>query len=277
MSPPPLSTLPDLLARLFSPGLDPVSFRSRTAEILREVGECQVISFAVLDPATRKLVIDFDPFFPEFAEGLAGFGQHMAKYPCFNFDPNVAGGKPFLRGDFLSDAEFYASDIYLEGFKLGDVSDHAAVLLPSNDGTIFFVGLEKRGGSTFKPAHRDWLYALQPHLANARLLAQSFATLEQGLSDPAAFSRAGLSPREADTLALIASGKSNAEIGIILGISLPTVKGHVASIFDKLGVDNRHAASRRAHELIRQPAAPVSPTTRRISTVAALRGREEQS
>lgn len=261
--------LSDYLAALFSPGLGPVSFRTRTASILREAIDCQQVSFAVFDPRTRKLDIDFDPYFPEMAPGLEGFGRHMAKYPCFNFDPSVNGGKPFLRGDFLSDEEFFRAPVYLEGFKVAGISDHAAILLPSNDGTIFFLGLEKRDGSTFVPAHRARMLALQPHLANARLLAQSFTTLEEAATDPGVFARLGLSPRESETLSLIAAGKANAEIGLILGISLPTVKGHVVSVFDKLGVDNRHAAIARAQELIRPKFPPAQPTSRRASTVAA--------
>lgn len=269
MAPSDLPRLPDFLAELFSPGLDPISFRARAARILREAIDCQQVSFAVFDPASRKLDIDFDPFFPEMGPGLEGFGRHMAKYPCFNFDPTVNGGRPFLRGDFLSDAEFYSSPVYVEGFKVAGISDHAAILLPSTDGTIFFLGLEKRDGTAFEPGHRDRMTALQPHLGNARLLAQSFATLEHALSDPSALFRAGLTPREADVIAYLAAGKTNPEIALLLSISVPTVKGHVASIFDKLGVDNRHAAILRAHELIRPPGRPSIPTTRRASTIAA--------
>ncbi|MBS0630316.1 MAG: helix-turn-helix transcriptional regulator [Verrucomicrobia bacterium] len=266
------SELPRLsayLAALFAPGLGPVTFRTRAAQILREAIDCHQVSFAIFDPRTRKLDIDFDPFFPEMAPGLEGFGRHMAKYPCFNFDPSVNGGKPFLRGDFLSDKEFFRAPVYLEGFKVAGISDHAAILLPSNDGTIFFLGLEKRDGSRFVPAHRDRMLALQPHLANARLLAQSFTTLEEAATDPGVFARLGLSPRESETLCLIAAGKANAEIAAILGISLPTVKGHVVSVFDKLGVDNRHAATARAQELIRPKLPRAQPTSRRASTVAA--------
>lgn len=83
------------------------------------------------------------------------------------------------------------------------------------------------------------------------------------------FARLGLSPRESETLSLLAAGKANAEIAIILGLSLPTVKGHVVSVFDKLGVDNRHAAVARAHELIRPRFPKVASTSRRASTIAA--------
>ena len=60
---------------------------------------------------------------------------------------------------------------------------------------------------------------------------------------PAALAPAlGLTPREAELLSWVVQGKTNPEIGIILGIQLSTVKKHLESIFGKLGVENRTAA-----------------------------------
>jgi DNA-binding NarL/FixJ family response regulator len=58
----------------------------------------------------------------------------------------------------------------------------------------------------------------------------------------------GLTPREAEVLLWVAQGKSNAEISVILGAAESTVKKHLQSIFEKLGVDNRNAAALRAME-----------------------------
>jgi DNA-binding CsgD family transcriptional regulator len=52
-----------------------------------------------------------------------------------------------------------------------------------------------------------------------------------------------LSIREREVLEWLGQGKSNAEIGMILGISTHTVKRHVERILDKLGVENRYAAA----------------------------------
>lgn len=60
----------------------------------------------------------------------------------------------------------------------------------------------------------------------------------------------GLTPRVAETLLWIAQGKTNAEIGIILGISEATVKKHVLDIFAALGVETRTAATLRALEVL---------------------------
>jgi len=257
------------LLKLFAPGLDVQSFRNRSAHILREAVDCQVISFAIFDPGTRQLQIDFDPFIPAIDPGLQGFAKHMWKYPCFNFDPTVAEGQAFLRGDFMSDAEFYASDIYLESFALGGLTDHAAMLLPrQRKELVFFIGMERAGG-TYQASHRDILRQLQPHLANASLLAESFESLEMAVADPAAFTKAGLSPREAEVLVWLAQGKGNAEITTILDIALPTVKTHITRIFDKLGVGNRHEAILHAHELARQfDQEPPNPGARRMSARA---------
>ena len=57
-----------------------------------------------------------------------------------------------------------------------------------------------------------------------------------------------LTAREAEVAALVASGKSNREIGEALTISERTVENHVASIFNKLGVGSRvEVAARLAH------------------------------
>lgn len=51
-----------------------------------------------------------------------------------------------------------------------------------------------------------------------------------------------LSERESEILAWVALGKTNAEIGSILGISAFTVKNHVQRILKKLDVINRTQA-----------------------------------
>ena len=55
-----------------------------------------------------------------------------------------------------------------------------------------------------------------------------------------------LSPREIEVLELIAAGRSNKEIGAALFIAEGTVKTHVASIHEKLGVRDRTEAVVRA-------------------------------
>ena len=52
-----------------------------------------------------------------------------------------------------------------------------------------------------------------------------------------------LTLREREVLHWLARGKTNAEIGAILGISAATVGKHLEHIYPKLGVENRTAAA----------------------------------
>ena len=55
-----------------------------------------------------------------------------------------------------------------------------------------------------------------------------------------------LSEREIEVLHWICLGKTNWEIGMILGISIHTVKNHVKNILAKLNVYNRTQAVQQA-------------------------------
>lgn len=68
------------------------------------------------------------------------------------------------------------------------------------------------------------------------------ASLQQPLVEP-------LSARELEVLRLVAQGMSNGEIAERLVVSVGTVKTHVHSIIDKLGVHSRTQAVARAREL----------------------------
>jgi DNA-binding CsgD family transcriptional regulator len=65
----------------------------------------------------------------------------------------------------------------------------------------------------------------------------------------AAIRSLGLSPRECEILALLASGQSIKEMARTLGISPNTVKTHVARVYGKLEVDRRIQAVEKARWL----------------------------
>jgi ATP/maltotriose-dependent transcriptional regulator MalT len=57
-----------------------------------------------------------------------------------------------------------------------------------------------------------------------------------------------LSGREIEVLELVAKGNTNKEVAKILHISTATVKTHLIHIYNKLGVDDRTAATTTAIE-----------------------------
>jgi DNA-binding CsgD family transcriptional regulator len=72
-----------------------------------------------------------------------------------------------------------------------------------------------------------WLLSVQP---SGEVTASRLAT-------------ASLTPRETEVLSWIAKGKTNRDVGDILGLSPRTVNKHLEHVFEKLGVETRAAAA----------------------------------
>ena len=165
----------------------------------------------------------------------------------------------------------------LDGFGVVQtLRDHPATA------TVPFVFLTARGergdvrlGMNFgaddyltKPVIRDdLLAAVEARLARAGAVRQQLAAAAAGGGFKPDYSSSeplqrilNLTPREAEVLLWVAQGKSNADIGVILGMSEKTVKQHLGSVFQKLGVEGRNAATLRALEVLSGP--PASPRER---------------
>jgi DNA-binding CsgD family transcriptional regulator len=67
--------------------------------------------------------------------------------------------------------------------------------------------------------------------------------------NPQAVTTLNISPRELEVLREMVAGRSNQEIADRLGVSLNTVKSHVARLLEKLGAKRRGDAVARAREL----------------------------
>jgi DNA-binding NarL/FixJ family response regulator len=94
--------------------------------------------------------------------------------------------------------------------------------------------------------------ALQVVISGGTYVPADYAQSEPATpASPSAI--AGLTPREAEVLALLATGRSNKEIGLALTLQEITVKLHARNIFRKLGVRNRVEAANAAARLSGKP------------------------
>lgn len=113
------------------------------------------------------------------------------------------------------------------------------------------------GGSTFfalfglpelpNSRHAFFFELMLPHLHIALLRMMSSSDGESAMA--AQIVPRPVTNREIEILRWVKEGKSNYEIGIILGISALTVKNHVQKIYKKLNVQNRVQAVSRCISL----------------------------
>jgi DNA-binding CsgD family transcriptional regulator len=112
------------------------------------------------------------------------------------------------------------------------------------------------GAAAWYIARLEWLLGRHAEATSSAATAQRLHRQwgAAGLGDPLAGLRreavaaaAPLSHRETEVITLLSSGRENAEIAAVLGVSVHTVERHVANIFIKIAVRNRAEATAWAH------------------------------
>jgi len=142
------------------------------------------------------------------------------------FDPENASGVP---DDWLA---------LVREHGLGNIVAHGVRDLESNASSYFnFCGVP----GPLTPQHAQLIKLITPHLHTA--LARVLARKEKAGANLA------FTPREKDILSWLYLGKTNWEIGQILGISEKTVKNNLYAIYQKINVANRTQALVRITEL----------------------------
>ena len=96
---------------------------------------------------------------------------------------------------------------------------------------------------TFEEAVEYALYAEEPSVTTLPSTTTDQSSLSSAPKRPAR-----LTPREIEVLGLVAAGMTNAQIAKELFVSIRTVETHITSIYHKLGVTSRAAATRFALE-----------------------------
>lgn len=120
----------------------------------------------------------------------------------------------------------------LQAGGMGHGLVHGSGALTAGGSAVVLLGLPAAAGF-----RESWL--LQLLLPYLHLALQRIATSALAPAAPA------VSPRQAEILQWLREGKSNEEIGRLLGISPLTVKNHLQRLYRQLGVSNRtHAVAR---------------------------------
>jgi DNA-binding CsgD family transcriptional regulator len=156
--------------------------------------------------------------------------------------------------DVISRKAFRQTELFASLYRPLGVDCEITAVLPDQDadGKFFLLSLHRRGVD-FTERERGLLNLLLPHVARAQhRLAfgrDRNISAEDAFSDEASFqdwlrqhTAWELSRRESDVLFWLCQGKTNDEIGAILGIAGRTAETHALRIYPKIGVENRYGA-----------------------------------
>lgn len=107
----------------------------------------------------------------------------------------------------------------------------------------------KRLVASFDERDRACMEAIRPHLGELYRVTRAIDDARAAWGVPAPRLAPELTAREREVLNWLSGGKTDKDIGDILGISPRTVHKHLQRIYEKLGVENRTAAVVRASRL----------------------------
>lgn len=192
---------------------------------------------------------------------VAAFEANLADHPLMHIiypghvtgrpvDPSVERdayiGKAVKIHDVLTKSQFRQLGLYNEFYRNLGIEYQMLIFLHCSRtlNRNLAINRDKRD---FSEDERLILDLLGPHLIQGYRNAEAhqrackaFTALD---SSRQSLSSLGLTKREEDVLSWVAQGKTNAETAQILKITPGTVKVHLESIYQKLGVENRTAAA----------------------------------
>ena len=185
---------------------------------------------------------------------LAAFQRHGHENPLLRRHIATRDGRAYRFSDVISRRDLHALDLYREVYAPLGVEYQMALTLPAPEDRVLGLAMS-RCDRDYSDAERDLANEARPFLIQAYVNALSYAAACEGAAGgPAAdlvpcLLGAGLTPREADVLSLLARGASNRDIAGSLEISARTVAKHLERGFRKLGVRDRSAAAERVWTL----------------------------
>ena len=216
------------------------AFARRGVECLPRLvaSELTTLSVCNLDDGQRAVVSDQPGAIS--ARELAVFDRHFHDHPLVREHGRNPHAQTRRIADLLPEAEFRRTPLYNDYYRPIGI-DHVMAVPIHVDRRFLVSFVFNRAGRAFSESDLACLEAIRPHLGSLYRL-----TGAPGRAGDAALQ--GLTLRERDVLRWVSAGKTDRDIGAILGISRRTVHKHLQRIYEKLGVETSTAAAARALE-----------------------------
>jgi DNA-binding CsgD family transcriptional regulator len=230
--------------------LDIEEFRLGLIDALHRAIRSDWISINEVGPEPGELWAMIKPELPPGTREI--FGRYMHQNPLVAYMLESRRGTARRMSEMISVEEYHATDLYREFYGTIGLEHQIAFTLPQEPPRLLGVALSRRRGE-FDDADRDLLNAARPYLIESYRSAVAYERLRAVIGTEAlvgALRGAGLTPREAEVMGLLAQGRSNADLAAALEISTRTAEKHVQNAFVKLGVKTRSQAAAKVWDLV---------------------------
>ena len=177
---------------------------------------------------------------------IEAFDRHFHEHPLLRAHGSDPRAETRRISDVVPPAEFRRTGLYNEYYRAIGI-DHVMAVPIHVDRSLLVGFVFNRSGRDFGERERARMEAIRPHLCDLYRMGRAMESA-RATQWPAATAPGlpALTPREHDVLRWLAAGKTDRDIGDILGISPRTVHKHLQRIYEKLGVETRTAAVVRA-------------------------------
>ena len=222
--------------------------RSLRPVIPHEFGGCHLI-----EPSRHHIAACYEPERPPLPSQHEEFWRLADQHPL-NALLFANPSRAWKLSDVISRQAFHATEFYNVLYRPLQVDCELVAALPDHEApsAFFLISLHRRL-TDFNERERLLLNLLLPHVASARrrLCRKTTPSPNGGLpfGEEAGFydwlrqhTSWDLTRRESEVLFWLFQGKTNAEIGRILGIAERTAETHALRLYPKMGVENRYTA-----------------------------------
>lgn len=231
--------------------LQPLVLNALRALVPHELGACHR-----MQPARHEITAFYEPHRRPLPSAHEAFWRLTEAHPL---NPMLFAhpARAWKLSDVITRRAFHRTELYNVLYRPLGVDCELTAVLSDGDapGKIFLISLH-RHGANFSERDRAVLNLVLPHVANAQRRLHLKPPATNWLADEERFhewvrdwSRWDLSRRETDVLYWLCQGKTNDEIGGILGIAGRTAETHALRVYPKIGVENRHAAIATLHRM----------------------------
>jgi DNA-binding CsgD family transcriptional regulator len=225
--------------------LDLEEFRPGIIAALHRAIQADWVGVSDVGPDPRSIVEIVDPPLPP--EMHVEFAELAHQNPLVRRLDETRDGRVYRISDVVTQAQFHKLEVYERVYVPIGLEYQMAFTLESGEDRMLGVHLSRKKRD-FSDRDRDLLNAARPFMIQVYRNAIRYTAALAAGADPLpppldSLVALGLTDRQAEILQQLASGASENEISVRLGLSRRTVQKHAEHIYRRLDVNSRSEAA----------------------------------